>query len=200
MRNGNESEDAYHLAVTWFDALSAVCYVPDSPDDVFSVIYGCVVELRDQLVSPSPRFSTEPAARAGERLVQAHLASVDALERSLVLLDRELPALARAMPVAVDDLAQRWSGLRAAFTVGYVAAYVEHVRKQKDDIYTALLEALQDKGRRLLRRCFTDCAATASDVERCGVAALSTPGMAGTGAGRTEASACVGGQAGEEEW
>lgn len=188
MRNGNEggNEGAHRLAVTWFEALIAVCYVPDSPDDVLNVVHGCVVELREELASP--RCSTESAARVGERLVRSHLGSVDALERSLVLLDHELPLLAGAMPVAVDDLTERWSRLRAAFTAGYVAAYVEHVRKQKDAIYAAMLEALRDKGRRLLGRCFTECAATASDAECCGVAAQAgTSRMAGSGAVRAEA-------------
>lgn len=144
MRNGSGDEAAHRLAATWFKALVDVCYVPDSAADVLPVIHGCVVELRDELVGP--RFSIEPGTRCGERLVQSHFASVEALERSLDLLDRELPALAMAMPVAVADLAERWSRLRNAFTVGYVAAYLEWVRKQKDDVWAALLAAYRENG------------------------------------------------------
>lgn len=144
MRNGSGDEAAHRLAVTWFKALVEVCYVPDNPADVLPVIHGCVVELRDELVSP--RFSTEPGTRCAERLVQSHFASVEALKRSLDLLDSEMPTLARTRRVAVNDLAERWSHLRNAFTAGYVAAYIESVRKQKDDVWAALLEAYRNRG------------------------------------------------------
>lgn len=199
MQNESGGDAAHRLAVTWLEALSTVCYVLGSRDDVIAVLHGCVMELRDMLASP--RFSTEPGTRCGERFVQSHLASAEVLERSLVLLDRELPPLVKAMPVTVDDLAQRWSRLGAAFAAGYVAAYVERVRRQKDDVYAAQLETLRGRGRRLVGRCSTDCAVTASDADRCGVAALaSTLRMVGNGDVHTEAASSAGERPQEARW
>lgn len=164
MRNGN---DDLALAQMWYAEVAHTCYVPDEKKAVMRLLEGCVVELRRALVSPF--FSTEPAVRAGERLVQAHFLSVAVLERSLTLLDREFPTRVgdTAPPAVAEELADRWSQLRNRFTAGFMAAFVDRVRQQKDDLYGALLAAYKEQGERLLGRCTAGCAAEADGETGC---------------------------------
>lgn len=157
MQNGN---DDLVLAQMWYEAVTNTCYVPDEKKAVLHLLEGCVVELRRALISP--RFSTEPAARAGERLVQAYFLSATMLEQTLTLLDRELPfRVADVVPATVlEELPERWSRLRNRFTAGFMAAFLDQVRQQKDELYTALIAAYKDHGTRLVGHCGVGCTAT----------------------------------------
>lgn len=166
MRNGRQPSDT-EVASRWYEALARCSNLPDDADTVIGFLRGCTTELRAALATPHD--AADSAVRCGERLVQHLFLSLEALTRTLDLLDRELGH------AAVNDLERdRWSQLRNEFTRGCVSAMVERVRHGQTAVHRALQDSMKDAGRQLLRQCATECAASASDAACCGIAMLLT--------------------------
>ncbi|MHC1557921.1 putative bifunctional diguanylate cyclase/phosphodiesterase [Actinomycetospora sp. C-140] len=121
------------LAAAWADEVEGTSYVPMASDELQAHLRDLAVTVVDAVLADPPR--PEDGAEVGRRLVAAHFTGTATVERTLVMLAEQIPALYGA------GTAPAVHAVTAALAAGYAATLRDRTLDEQEAIRRAVLVA-----------------------------------------------------------
>ncbi len=141
---GGDQPGIAAFARAWAKVVTGTSFLPMAQAELESFLYGLTTELVDALFAEP--FSLRHGHQIGARLVASHVASAEALGRTVEVIDLRL---LRDLGLADDDLGDRMARLLGTVATGYARALRDRTLDEQESIRRAALVARQEAERAL---------------------------------------------------